>query len=151
MTAFTVPNRRRSLFGAFRGGVDEQVASSDAPVPTVSESESEIAQVPATESPEPAIEAAETAVSARTADDLSAVQGPADPARASADPVGASTEPARGGVFAGTKAQIRLTPSKASTHPTSGRRGDLFVDSAGRLWFCRSGGKNATWKQVKLV
>jgi hypothetical protein len=151
MTAFTVPSRRRSLFGAFRGGVEEQVASTDASVPTVIESQSEIAPVPAADSHEPAIEAAETAVSAGTADDLGGEQRPAEPTRASADPARTSAEPARGGVFAGTKAQIRLTPSKASTHPISGRRGDLFVDSAGRLWFCRSGGKNATWKQVKLV
>lgn len=68
-----------------------------------------------------------------------------------ADEVATPEPPARGGVFAGTKAQIRLTPSKATTHPTTGRRGDLFVDATGRLWFCRSGGKNASWKLVKLV
>ena len=140
MTVLTIPNRRRSLFAAFRGGVEDHVASTDAPVPTAIESESvsEMVPAPATDSLEPAIEAAEIAASVGSTDDLvAAVSGP--------------VEPARGGVFAGTKAQIRLTPSKAPTHPTSGRRGDLFVDSAGRLWFCQSGGKAASWKQVKLV
>jgi hypothetical protein len=45
----------------------------------------------------------------------------------------------RGGSFGGDKAQIRLKPSNRGTHPASGRRGDLFVDAGGRLWFCRGG------------
>lgn len=51
----------------------------------------------------------------------------------------------RGGVFKGDKAQVLLIPSSATTHPSSGKKGDLFVDSSGRLWFCK-GGKS--WKQV---
>jgi len=51
----------------------------------------------------------------------------------------------RGGVFGGKLAQLRLSPSGASTHPASGQRGDLFVDSSGRLWFCKGG---TTWKQL---
>jgi len=51
----------------------------------------------------------------------------------------------RGGVFQGDLAQIRLVASSALTHPTSGTRGDLFVDKAGRLWFCRSG---TNWRQL---
>jgi hypothetical protein len=43
----------------------------------------------------------------------------------------------RGGRFNGKKAAIRLDPSTAATHPTSGARGDLFVDAFGHLWFCR--------------
>jgi hypothetical protein len=98
---------------------------------------SEVAVEPA----EPAVEPAEPTV-----------ELPAEPSVAvESDDISAPAAPARGAVFSGTKAQIRLAPSKSSTHPTSGRRGDLFVDSTGRLWFCRSGGKTATWKQVKLV
>jgi len=52
----------------------------------------------------------------------------------------------RGGVFEGVKAPLRLIPNKAaSTHPHSGAAGDLFVDKASRLWFCKGG---AHWKQI---
>jgi amino acid transporter len=51
----------------------------------------------------------------------------------------------RGGVFIGTAAQVRLSPSSASSHPASGSRGDLFVDAAGRLWFCKGA---TTWHQL---
>lgn len=51
----------------------------------------------------------------------------------------------RGGVFAGGKAQLRLVPSAAATHPLSGVLGDLFLDKSGRLWFCKSG---THWKQI---
>jgi hypothetical protein len=51
----------------------------------------------------------------------------------------------RGGVFHGGKAQLKLSPSSASTHPTRGQRGDLFVDKTGRLWFCKG---KTTWKQL---
>jgi hypothetical protein len=57
---------------------------------------------------------------------------------------GASTT-ARGGVFSGGAGQIRLLPSKASTHPASGQPGDFFVDSSHRLWHCKGG---TTWKQL---
>ena len=43
----------------------------------------------------------------------------------------------RGGKFKGGAAQLQLVPSEANTHPTIGIRGDLFVDSSGRLWFCK--------------
>jgi hypothetical protein len=52
----------------------------------------------------------------------------------------------RGGQFSGQAAQVRLRPSSATSHPASGQRGDLFVDKAGRLWFCKGG---ANW--VKLA
>jgi len=45
----------------------------------------------------------------------------------------------RGGRFSGQKAQIRLDPSTAATHPASGLAGDLFVDKSKRLWFCKGG------------
>ena len=51
----------------------------------------------------------------------------------------------RGGVFQGQAAAVNLTASTRTTHPTSGRRGDLFVDASGRLWFCKGG---TTWKQL---
>ena len=50
-----------------------------------------------------------------------------------------------GGRFAGKTAQVHLIPSSASTHPASGTSGQLFVDRANRLWFCRGGGD---WKQL---
>jgi len=52
----------------------------------------------------------------------------------------------RGGAFSGKLAQLRLSPSGATTHPTSGAAGDLFVDNSHRLWFCKGG---STW--VKLA
>jgi hypothetical protein len=52
----------------------------------------------------------------------------------------------RGGSFTGKSAQVRLEPSAASTHPHSGKPGDLFVDKSHRLWFCKGG---STW--VKLA
>ena len=51
----------------------------------------------------------------------------------------------RGGVFIGDLAQVQLVPSSASTHPTTGTRGDLFADKSGRLWFCKGG---TTWRQL---
>lgn len=57
----------------------------------------------------------------------------------------------RGGVFSGTVAQLRLVPSTATTHPTAGAVGDLFVDASGRLWFCTATGSPAVWKRVQLV
>jgi hypothetical protein len=49
----------------------------------------------------------------------------------------------RGGQFSGMAAQVRLLPSTASTHPHSGKAGDLFVDASHRLWFCKG---RTTWK-----
>jgi hypothetical protein len=51
----------------------------------------------------------------------------------------------RGGLFKGKKAQLRLQPSTANSHPSSGAMGDLFVDKHGRLWFCKGG---TTWRQL---
>lgn len=51
----------------------------------------------------------------------------------------------RGGVFSGSAAAIQLTPH-AGSHPSSGSKGDLFVDHNTHLWFCRGG---TTW--VKLA
>lgn len=57
----------------------------------------------------------------------------------------------RGVVAAGGTAPLRLLPSTASSHPTAGARGDLFVDNSGRLWFCTKSGTVALWKQVSFV
>lgn len=54
----------------------------------------------------------------------------------------------RGGVFSGAAAQVRLVPGSGSTHPKGGRRGDLYADRTGRLWFCKKGGTTATWHQI---
>ena len=54
----------------------------------------------------------------------------------------------RGGIFAGALAQVQLTPGSKSTHPTTGNRGDLYADSTGRLWFCKTTGSKATWHQI---
>ena len=51
----------------------------------------------------------------------------------------------RGGVFYGDRAQLKLVPSSAASHPASGQKGDLFVDTSGRLWFCQGG---SGWKQL---
>jgi len=54
----------------------------------------------------------------------------------------------RGGVFRGKKAQVRLVASAATTKPSKGSRGDLFVDSSGRLWYCKTGNSLTGWKQL---
>jgi hypothetical protein len=58
--------------------------------------------------------------------------------------LGVSTN-GRGGAFSGKKAQVQLLASAATTHPSTGARGDLFVDNSGRLWFCKG---STTWKQL---
>jgi hypothetical protein len=45
----------------------------------------------------------------------------------------------RGGVFSGGTAQLKLVPSTATTHPSIGALGDLFLDKNKRLWFCKGG------------
>lgn len=59
--------------------------------------------------------------------------------------VAGTSERGRGAQFRGRKAQLRLQPSTANSHPSSGATGDLFVDRHGRLWFCK-GGRN--WRQL---
>jgi hypothetical protein len=41
-----------------------------------------------------------------------------------------------GGRFAGNTAQVHLVTA-ASSHPETGEAGQLFVDKANRLWYCR--------------
>lgn len=61
--------------------------------------------------------------------------------------VSAKSKTGRGAILAGAAAQLQLTPS-GSSHPKSGKQGDLYADTAGRLWFCKKTGTSATWKQI---
>jgi hypothetical protein len=54
----------------------------------------------------------------------------------------------RGGVFAGNAAQVQLAPGALASHPRSGKRGDLYADKSGRLWFCKKTGNPALWHQL---
>jgi hypothetical protein len=54
----------------------------------------------------------------------------------------------RGAVLYGKAAHLRLYPAPTSSHPSAGARGDLYVDSSGRLWYCKTGGNPGTWKQI---
>jgi hypothetical protein len=54
----------------------------------------------------------------------------------------------RGATFRSKVAQVRLVPANAASHPLTGKRGDVFLDHAGRLWFCTATGKPAGWKQL---
>jgi hypothetical protein len=64
---------------------------------------------------------------------------------------GASTT-ARGGQFSGGVAQIRLVPASAASHPSSGKAGDLFLDSTARLWLCTvTSTTTATWVQIQVA
>jgi hypothetical protein len=51
-------------------------------------------------------------------------------------------------VFSGGAAQVHLVPGSNLTHPKGGKRGDLYADKTGRLWFCKKGGTTATWHQI---
>jgi hypothetical protein len=42
----------------------------------------------------------------------------------------------------------RTRQQRGGHPPTSGHRGDLYADSTGRLWFCKTSGAQATWKQI---
>jgi hypothetical protein len=65
--------------------------------------------------------------------------------RGSGAGVEAKSERGVGATFAGKTAQVQLVPSSESGPPASGEGGQLFVDSAKRLWFCRGG---ASWQQL---
>jgi hypothetical protein len=57
----------------------------------------------------------------------------------------AKSERGVGATFAGKTAQVQLVPSSDAGPPASGEGGQLFVDSAKRLWFCRGG---SSWQQL---
>jgi hypothetical protein len=50
-----------------------------------------------------------------------------------------------GGRFAGKTAQVHLVPAAASSHPETGEAGQLFVDKANRLWYCRG---SRDWRRL---
>jgi len=52
-----------------------------------------------------------------------------------------------GGSFAGGRAAIRLEPATTQGAPKAGthQAGELFVDSGGALYYCRTGGTPGTW------
>ena len=84
---------------------------------------------------------------AQTGNSGNAVNGKISNAKnTSAAIMGTGSSIGRGGQFAGGAAQIRLIPG--GTRPKSGQRGDLFVDSAGHLHFCKTGGATASWVQL---
>ena len=58
-----------------------------------------------------------------------------------------------GGVFEGTRAPLRLIPSAIAGAPSTGAHevGELFVDSTGRLYFCRASGTPGTWIALGVV
>ncbi len=57
-----------------------------------------------------------------------------------------------GGDFAGGRAPIVLRAAATAGAPTSGSHitGELFVDSAGKLFFCVAAGTPGTWKQITM-
>jgi hypothetical protein len=59
--------------------------------------------------------------------------------------VSGTSSAGRGGVFQGAAAAVRLVPSSATTHPSAGQAGDLFLDASVRLWLCKTTGSAAKW------
>ena len=58
-----------------------------------------------------------------------------------------------GGHFRGGRAPLRLVPANTPGNPSSGnhKRGELFVDSNGDLFFCKGDGTPGTWFRVQLI
>ena len=58
-----------------------------------------------------------------------------------------------GGSFQGAVAPLHLEPATTKGHPTTGvhQRGDFWVDAAGVLFFCVTGGTPGVWKRVRLI
>ena len=55
-----------------------------------------------------------------------------------------------GGHFQGARAQVKLLPHPNSGRPTTGvhQQGELFLDSAARLFICTASGTPGTWRKV---
>ncbi|BEP16189.1 hypothetical protein acdb102_45000 [Acidothermaceae bacterium B102] len=65
--------------------------------------------------------------------------------------VGVGGKLGRGAQFTGGVAALRMVPTTAATHPTTGKVGDFSVDASARLWYCQkasTGSTAATWKQL---
>jgi len=58
-----------------------------------------------------------------------------------------------GGTFTGGQAQLHLTPSGRSGKPTSGAhdKGDLYLDSTGKLFICTESGTPGHWARVNVT
>ena len=68
-------------------------------------------------------------------------------ARGTGSGVYGQSDNGRGGRFNGKKAQLKLDPSAAATHPATGDAGDIFLDKSKRLWLCKGG---TTWVRLDL-
>jgi hypothetical protein len=55
-----------------------------------------------------------------------------------------------GGTFEGSRAQLMLQPKSTAGRPTSGAhtKGEIYMDSAGALFVCVTGGTPGTWRKV---
>jgi hypothetical protein len=56
-----------------------------------------------------------------------------------------------GGYLSGGLAPLHLVPGTSATPPTNGQAGDLYVDAAGHLWYCKvsvNGSTPATWQEL---
>jgi len=58
--------------------------------------------------------------------------------------IDASSSLGVGGKFTGKK-QIQLVPGTGSTHPSTGSKGQFYVDKFGHLWYCYA---TNTWKKL---
>lgn len=58
-----------------------------------------------------------------------------------------------GGVFQGSKAQLRLIPNAGAGRPTNGAhfKGELYLDGAAGLWLCTVSGTPGTWRKVNTI
>jgi hypothetical protein len=58
-----------------------------------------------------------------------------------------------GAVLKGGSAAVRLVPQTGEGSPKDGthQRGELRVDSRGKLWLCTKGGSPGTWRQLAFV
>ena len=68
--------------------------------------------------------------------------------------VGVAGKLGRGGSFQGGAAALRLVPGTSGTHRSTGKVGDVYVDSTARLWFCTKASTStvsATWRQIAFV
>jgi hypothetical protein len=67
--------------------------------------------------------------------------------------VAGASENGHGGSFRGGQAPVRLQPSDSPGAPATGARlsGEFYVDSAGDLYFCKTGGSGKAAKWTKLT
>lgn len=58
-----------------------------------------------------------------------------------------------GGVFRGTRAQVRLAPTGRTGKPVNGAHqvGELYLDKTGSLFLCTAAGTPGTWRKVNTT